>query len=344
MSVNIDESLKQIRKDFFTLQSRGPAVFGAKSHLYRLNDPLTEETVKAFEHEHGITLPEDYRLYLTDFADGGAGPAYGVYPLAEAFTNPWISLGPLSKPFEISKEDDSSANYHGCLLISQRGWGGWTFLIVTGPMRGQVWYDDSIAEYGFSKAADSFLEWFESWISDSLDESANQPHQETAEFVDRLMDIIDTAPEHLEQVLNQEPDETWLLAPLLRVGFACMQANNPAQGLLIYQRLLRYPPPENGELRDEYLKGINNAIIAACLVQDFTSATTISDMAQDYVEENPYITHSAACAYMGKGDQAKALKQCKLAVALDYEHLDQLEADPDLAPLHDNPEFKKLFA
>lgn len=47
---------------------------------------------------------------------------------------------------------------------------------------------------------------------------------------------------------------------------------------------------------------------------------------------------------MGVGDQQRALEQCRLAVELDYEYLDQLEADPDLAPLHNNPEFKQLFA
>lgn len=88
MTLNINETLENIRKDYYTLQSHGPAVFGAKSHLYHLNDPLKIEAVEAFERKHNIELPEDYRRYLTEFAEGGAGPAYGVYRLEDSPDNP----------------------------------------------------------------------------------------------------------------------------------------------------------------------------------------------------------------------------------------------------------------
>lgn len=78
----------------------------------------------------------------------------------------------------------------------------------------------------------------------------------------------------METVLDQEPDEAWLLVPLLRVAMACMQSNKIAEALLIYKRLLRYPP-----------QVINNAIIATCMVQYFESAASFSDLAQVYVKE-----------------------------------------------------------
>jgi hypothetical protein len=40
------------------------ALFGAETHSYQFHSPLPEETVAAFEREHEVTLPEDYRQFL----------------------------------------------------------------------------------------------------------------------------------------------------------------------------------------------------------------------------------------------------------------------------------------
>src|SRR5687768_10610227 len=65
-------------------------VSGSEFHEYQFHPTLPETALEAFENEHQIRLPEDYRLFLTKLGNGGAGPYKGVYSLEKgsAETNP----------------------------------------------------------------------------------------------------------------------------------------------------------------------------------------------------------------------------------------------------------------
>src|SRR5262249_18301515 len=86
---------------------RPPKVFGAGSHGFQLNPPLSESEVRKFEAKHRIRLPEDYRGFLIHLGNGGAGPYYGVFKLGEMDDSfdfrKWKEVGGfvgvLSKPF-----------------------------------------------------------------------------------------------------------------------------------------------------------------------------------------------------------------------------------------------------
>lgn len=57
------------------------AQFACWGHTHLFNPVLPLEELEAWEELMQVTLPEDYRTYLTQLGNGGAGPAYGLAPL-----------------------------------------------------------------------------------------------------------------------------------------------------------------------------------------------------------------------------------------------------------------------
>ena len=114
-------------------------VFGASSHKYHLNPPVSEAEVLAFEEKYGISLPKDYRAFVQTIGDANAqkletmaGPYYGLsafgtqvddllYEDSEIYLKAPCALSPdmtqeewekLSAPLELDDfEDDEEEGY-----------------------------------------------------------------------------------------------------------------------------------------------------------------------------------------------------------------------------------------
>lgn len=56
-------------------------VFGALGHKWVLEQPLNHAELAELEAQMGVRLPEDFRTFLLRVGAGGAGPAYGVFPV-----------------------------------------------------------------------------------------------------------------------------------------------------------------------------------------------------------------------------------------------------------------------
>ncbi|MCP2363112.1 hypothetical protein HD597_010132 [Nonomuraea thailandensis] len=57
------------------------AVFGSAGHGWKLDPPLEAEELAGLEAQLGVELPGEYRSFLLQAGRGGAGPAYGLFPV-----------------------------------------------------------------------------------------------------------------------------------------------------------------------------------------------------------------------------------------------------------------------
>jgi tetratricopeptide (TPR) repeat protein len=152
--------------------------------------------------------------------------------------------------------------------------------------------------------------------------------------------ILEHAPDRMAKLVPLLPDDVNLTGQL---AWKAVQANQRDTAIALYDRLLALPIPEDGGERTNYLRALNNACIQAHAAKAYDAAVRIADRAQPVAHENPYIYHSAACAYAAAGDYSKAFEQVKLAIEHDYDHLGKVEVDTDLGPILEWPEFKALF-
>ncbi len=112
VSAEYDAIYARIRTSVLRLRdSRYRRAFGSRAHDYELYPALSEDAVAEFESKRHIKLPLDYRGFLINVGNGGAGPAYGVFKLGEMdggrHTTPWREndglVGTLSNPFPLSR-------------------------------------------------------------------------------------------------------------------------------------------------------------------------------------------------------------------------------------------------
>jgi hypothetical protein len=161
------------------------------------------------------------------------------------------------------------------------------------------------------------------------------------ELADLASSVARHAPAHLNALLARMPADSALVLHLYNTSF---QVERP-QALAILRKILELPVPEReaGEARTAYVMAWNNACIHAHALRDYALAVELAGGGQPYGPENPYIYHSAACAYAAVGDIDRGIAQVALAIEHEYEHAEKMETDADLAALQRDPRFAALF-
>ncbi|MDQ3366594.1 MAG: hypothetical protein M3680_14315 [Myxococcota bacterium] len=185
------------------------------------------------------------------------------------------------------------------------------------------------------RAPDELAEALALLDPDTLDET------DPEELSDLVASIARHAPAFLSSMLEKLPDDGALVPYLYNASFSVERP----QALTILRRVLALPESETrgSEARTALVMAWNNACIHAHALDDFELAVQLADGGQSYGLENPYIFHSAACAYAAVGQVDRALEQVAKAIDHDYEHTEKMETDADLASLQGDPRFTALF-
>ncbi|MEV7972148.1 SMI1/KNR4 family protein [Cellulomonas sp. NPDC089187] len=172
------------------------AVFGAghRGHGYRLNAPMPPERMAEIERDLDVLLPEDYRAFLLQAADGGAGPGYGLnpftvsneLPVPEPGEFPGVSGRPILVDPPADPEDDDAveasisahldAVYRGVTVLNDEGCGMHSLLVLRGACAGQVWWypwQDGTGIFPLRHPGTgtpmTFTDWYGLWLDSILD-------------------------------------------------------------------------------------------------------------------------------------------------------------------------------
>ena len=204
----LDRRLHRIAQgiEILARRDRKLVVFGSEKHRHRLGPLLAESEAQAFERGEGVSLPEAYRAFLTRLGNGGAGPSYGLIPLAPLRRArlpavmsriavrgdaPGVTSGsgprPVpSRPSETARPfpldagwcvadppawPEDTSPYDGCLELADLGCGTFDLLVVAGPRSGEVWSDTTVIRDTGSlrPTGRDFLTWYEAWLEGALE-------------------------------------------------------------------------------------------------------------------------------------------------------------------------------
>ena len=206
------QRLEKILEKFYYLKSidKEYKVFGSTSHKYEFRKPLKEGIISDFEKKYNVKIPYEYKLFLLEVGNGGAGPFYGIEPFENCLfsnldylnenylLNPSIPF-PYTDEWNIEFDNDYSDeneelieefeneyfdNKHitGLIRICNFGCGHYINLVVNGEEYSHIWSDDRSSDYGIypfnyysknKKERLSFFDFYEQWIDQSLNPSVS---------------------------------------------------------------------------------------------------------------------------------------------------------------------------
>ena len=180
--------ITEIQRKLALLAEADPELrlFGAQRHKYALLPCLDEAQARLIEETHSIDLPADYRRFLLELGNGGAGPYLGLNPLEGSFPTRMLAKEPdlMSKPFPLTaplyvmqeclgsttldeyyERIETDEPYYdkvrrcvsrfnkprysrGALMICDYGDAIEFLLVVKGKERGNIWIDDRAHDGG----------------------------------------------------------------------------------------------------------------------------------------------------------------------------------------------------
>ena len=181
-------------------------VFGADTHQYHLNPPVSEAEVLAFEKKYGVQLPECYRAFMLTIGDAKAkksdfiaGPYFGLYAFGTSLDSllyekietylkapcnlspdmtqeEWETLSDPLLPSEEEEEEEDDDKYFaerakvfgGLLPLGSQGCTYEHALVLNGKYAGRVVNVDlDLLQPKFAFET-NFLDWYERYLDEVI--------------------------------------------------------------------------------------------------------------------------------------------------------------------------------
>jgi hypothetical protein len=181
--MDLDARVRDLVRKLGEVRARKLETFGSKAHGFALGPPLAESEVRAFEDAHGVTLPADFRAFITQAGASGAGPYHGLLPLESwdltlvdhTRAPDWLARPCCFAPDMPRDEDtyaaatkDAIEPFQGAIAIVDQGCTYYAALVVSGPHRGRVMHVDVNGSVPYFVENEDFLSWYERWLDELL--------------------------------------------------------------------------------------------------------------------------------------------------------------------------------
>jgi len=205
---NDRKRLDKIVKKFYYLKEidKEYKIFGASFHKYEFGKPLGEHIFYDFEKKYNVKIPSEYKLFMTEAGNGGAGPFYGIVPferclfanidrLNDNLINPSVPFpykDAWNMEFDYKDEEAEETeetieefengyfddkHITGLIRICNFGCGHYISLVVNGDEYSHIWSDDRCSDYGIypfnyytfnNQKRLTFFDWYEGWLDQSI--------------------------------------------------------------------------------------------------------------------------------------------------------------------------------
>lgn len=180
---DVDPRIARILGKLELVRDKRIATFGSESHGYSLAPPLSEAAVAAFEAKLGVTLPDEYRLFVGQAGAAGAGPYYGLLSAerwgdalyADVEMPDYATKDCVWTP-GMTRDEDTFEKirggmhepFQGAITTADQGCAHYVMLVTTGPARGRIMYVSMDGGVPFFPDNPGFLSWYERWLDELL--------------------------------------------------------------------------------------------------------------------------------------------------------------------------------
>ena len=161
-------------------KTRLSQVFGASLHKFKLHPVIEEHELRAYEKKYAFEMPDEFRGFLLEVGNGGAGPFYGIWGIGNSRlpVDPHLYREPsvivknfkgrpgepwqqeiLGEGWESLEEDWDKGN----MYLAEAGCGAFLYMVMNGPCRGKIFVTDWWSASPRFEEPSTFLDFYEAW-------------------------------------------------------------------------------------------------------------------------------------------------------------------------------------